>query len=219
MKANDVFELRDLLHLLTSFFLAVALLFPALAEASTPLLERTITITLEQERMDIALKKISQQGNFTFSYNPSNVDVSKIVSNSFTGMTVREVLDQLFKGTVQYKTRGNYIILTKAQVSSSSEFSGYVVDEATGKRLKNVSVYDPVSLSSAVTDAYGYFKIKIENPSPDLILAVNKQNYTDTIVAVPSGKTGLLRIPISINKDKIEVMADSVGEKIRRFWE
>lgn len=169
--------------------------------------------------MDIALKKISQQGNFTFSYNPSNVDVSRIVSFSFTGMTVREVLDQLFKGTVQYKTRGNYIILTKTQVSSVTEFSGYVVDDATGRRLKNVSVYDPVSLSSAVTDAYGYFKIKIENPSPDLILAINKKNYTDTIVVVPSGKTGLLRIPISINSDKIEVMADSVAGKIKRFWE
>lgn len=219
MKASDVFKNRSHFHLLISFVLAAAFLLPDFANGSTPLLERTITISLEQERMDIALKKISQQGNFTFSYNPSNVDVSKIVSVSSAGLTVREVLDQLFKGTVQYKTRGNYIILTKAQATSAKEFSGYVVDEATGQRLKNVSVYDPVSLSSAVTDAYGYFKIKIENPSPDLILAINKQNYTDTIVAVPSGRTGLLKIPIAINKHKIEVMADSVEEKIKRFWE
>lgn len=201
------------------FLLALTFLPCLITRASTPLLERTITLNLEQERMDIALKKISQQGNFTFSYNPSNIDVSKIVSFSFSGQTVREVLDQLFAGTVQYKTRGSYVILTKAQATSAREFSGYVVDEATGQRLKNVSVYDPVSLSSAVTDAYGYFKIKIENPSPDVILAVSKQNYTDTIVAVASGRNGLLKIPISINRDKIEVIADSVGEKLRRFWE
>lgn len=171
--------------------------------------------------MDIALKKISQQGDFTFSYNPAIIDAAKIVSSTFAGLTVREILDQLFQGTVQYKARGNYIILTKAQVSTNESrlYSGYVVDEATGQRLKNVSVYDPVSLSSAVTDAYGYFQIKIDKPSADVILAINKQNYTDTIVAVPSGKRGLLKIPISINKDKIATLADSVGEKIKRFWE
>jgi len=165
--------------------------------------------------MDVVLKKISQQGDFTFSYNPAIIDASKIVSATFAGMTVREILDQLFQGAVQYKARGNYIILTKAHASL---YSGYVLDEATGERLKNVSVYDPVSLSSAVTDAYGYFQIKIENPSADFILAVNKQNYADTIVAVPSGKSGLLKIPIRINKEKIATLADSVGEKIKRFW-
>ena len=157
MKANKVAITIPLSRLLIFFLFAVASLFPFPTKASTPLLERTITISFEQERMDIVLNKISQQGNFTFSYNPSNVDVSKIMSFSFTGITVREVLDQLFKGAVQYKTRGNYIILTKAHASSGTEFSGYIVDEATGKRLKNVSIYDPVSLSSAVTDAYGYF--------------------------------------------------------------
>ena len=35
--------------------------------------------------------------------------------------------------------------------------SGYIVDESTGKRLQNVSVYDPVSLSSTVTDSYRIF--------------------------------------------------------------
>lgn len=186
--------------------------------AAVPLLERTITLTLEQERLDVALKKISQQGNFTFSYNPSVIEASRIVSNSFAGMTVREVLTQLFQGSVQYKARGNYIILTKAQASPKNVYSGYVVDEATGERLKNVSVYDPISLSSAVTDAYGYFQIKIDKPSPDLILAIKKQNYTDTIVAVPSGRNGLLKIPINFDKEKIASLADTVSERFRRFW-
>jgi len=184
------------------------------------LLERIITITLEQERTDVALNKISQQGNFTFSYNPAAIDAGKIVTAAFTGMTVREVLDELFKGAVHYKARGNYIILTKGKVKSTSQtYSGYVIDESTGERLKNVSVYDPVSLSSAVTDSYGYFQIKIDKPSTDIRLAVNKRNYADTVVMVASGKNNLLKIPISIDKEKIEIMADSVGEKIKRFWE
>ncbi|HMG92411.1 MAG TPA: STN domain-containing protein [Chryseolinea sp.] len=205
-----------------AFQFALAILFSTYGYAEVPLLERVISITLETEKMDVALHKISQQGNFTFSYNPTVIDASRIVSASFNGTTVREVLDELFKGSVQYKTRGNYIILTKGQVSSSANsqtYSGYVVDETTGARLKNVSVYDPVSLSSALTDAYGYFQIKVDKPPADLLLAVKKKNYSDTIVAVQPGRTNLLKIPIRIDEDKIESIADSVAEKVKRFWE
>ncbi|MDH4090936.1 MAG: hypothetical protein OEV74_01460 [Cyclobacteriaceae bacterium] len=189
--------------------------------AETPVLERIITIVLEQERIDVALQNIAQHGSFTFSYNPAIIDVDKIVSATYTGMTVREILDKLFQGTVQYKARGNYIILTKGQVTSATDsrvYDGYVVDESTGERLEDVSVYDPVSLSSAVTDAYGYFQIKVDKPSPDLILAINKQNYADTIVYVSSDRNELLKIPINVNKGKIISLADSVGEKVKRFW-
>ncbi len=160
-------------------------------------------------------------GDFTFSYNPSILDQAKTVSATYTGVTVREVLDAIFGGIIQYKTHGNYIILTKAPATTKAEerlYSGYVVDETTGERLKNVSVYDPLSLSSTVTDASGYFQIKIDRPPSDLFLAINRQNYTDTLVVVPNEKDGLLRIPIRISKDKIVTLADSVGEKVKRFW-
>ncbi len=221
---------RDLVVRISLFtshrFILLVLVFastlrPISGQSAIPLLERTITITFEQEGLQVALQKISQQGNFTFSYNPAIVDASRMVRASFAGMTVREVLDELFQGSVQYKVRGNYIILTKARVAPESEsrvYSGYVVDEATGKRLNNVSVYDPISFSSAVTDAYGYFQIKIDKPSADVILAINKENYTDTIIAVPSGKRGLLKIPINVSEEKLVVLADSVGKKIVRFW-
>ncbi|HEX6892133.1 MAG TPA: hypothetical protein VF141_15605, partial [Chryseolinea sp.] len=56
-------------------------------------------------------------------------------------------------------------------------------------------------------------------PPAELMLAVKKRNYSDTVVAVQSGRTKLLKIPISIDDEKIETIADSVAEKIKRFWE
>ena len=94
-----------------------------------PLLERTITITLEQERLDVALKKISEQGGFIFSYNSSIIDLDKTVSHNFKEKTIREVLDQIFNGSIQYKARGKYVILTKAQTSTAKDqrvLTGYV---------------------------------------------------------------------------------------------
>src|SRR5690606_35649516 len=106
--------------------------------------------------------------------------------------------------------------------SSTNEakvLSGYVIDEATGKRLQNVSVYDPVTLTSAVTDSYGYFNLEIKNPTgEDIKLAVNKRDYTDTLLVVPSSDGRLLNIPIKLNKEKFNVLVDSLGSKLKRAW-
>jgi hypothetical protein len=195
--------------------------FISQAQQQVPFLERTITITLTNERIDLALKKIGEQAGFTFSYNPSIIETNKTVSYSFKQKTIREILDQLFSGTIDYKIRANHVILTKAKETSKEEekiLTGYVIDEATGERLKNVSIYDPVTLTSTVTDSYGYFEMKVDKPSPSMKLIVNKQNYSDTIVVVPSGRGRLLNIPIKIDKQKWITAADSVQEKFKRFF-
>jgi len=201
--------------------LALALPVAAQPKGKTPLLERVITITFERESLESALKKIGREGGFSFSYNSSLIESNRQVTFAFYNKTVREVLDQLFKGTIQYKERSRYIILTRAEQRGSNQprvLTGYVVDESTGQRLKNVSIYDPVTLSSAVTDAYGYFQIKIDNPSADEIkLAINRVNYTDTIVSVVDNQ-GLLNIPIRINTDKVAAFAEQVGRNLKRFW-
>lgn len=199
-------------YCLLLFFLWNAI--PAFA-ADTPLLERAITIVLKQERTDNALKRISEQGGFIFSYNPAIIDVSKTVSFNFRNKTVREILDEMFDGMIDYRQRKNYVILTKNTSKDSHTVSGYVTDENTGERLKNVTVYDPATLTSAVTDDYGFFKLKVNNP--DAIIKVNRVNYADTIVGVPD-RMGLLRIQIKNRTDKINILTDSLRKKIARMW-
>ncbi|HEY0656165.1 MAG TPA: STN domain-containing protein [Chryseosolibacter sp.] len=191
----------------------------AAGQSGTPYLERVLTISFDNERLDAALKKISQQAGFTFSYSPSILEADRIVTYSFVNKTVREILDQLFSGTVQYKARGKYLILTKAiaRAKETQVYSGYIVDESTGQRLRDVTVYDPVSLQSAVTDQFGFFQIKIDKPPDDLRLAINKQNYSDTLI-VPSRSGRLLNIPMKVDKERFAKFADSVQSKMKRFW-
>src|SRR5690606_4081085 len=107
----------------------------------------------------------------------------------------------------------------KTADADSKMLSGYVIDEATGKRLQNVSVYDPTTLASAVTDKYGYFNLEIKNPTAEEVrLAVKKAQYTDTLIVVPRKNRRLLKIPIKFDADRIETMADSVGSKFTRFF-
>jgi len=202
-------------------FLVLAHFAQAKEDPRKPLLEQVITIRLEHETLASALRKIGDLAGFTFSYSPDILDASRIVSYEGTNKTVREVLDQLFKGTIQYKERKKHIILVRADTSlkDTKQVSGYIIDEATGERLKNVSIYDPVSLSSTVTDAYGYFQIEIPKPSNEQVsLSVKKLNYIDTLVTVSGEGKGLLNVPIKIDKEKLNVLADSVGRKLKRFW-
>jgi hypothetical protein len=191
-----------------------------LVYAQAPLLERKISVSISNERLDDALRKISKAGDFVFSYNPAILDGARMISFTFVDRSIREVLDELFEGSVRYKARGGYIILTAGTPPAAKEpalVTGYVVDETTGERLKDVSVYDPVTLTSTLTDTYGYFEIKIDKPSPELILSVNRQDYSDTVFMVPS-RQRLLNIPIKFEKERISVLADSVGRKLERFW-
>lgn len=193
-----------------------------IAWGQTPLLERKISIAAANEPLAVSLKKISEAGGFIFSYNPEALNDQRTVSFNFVNRSIREVLDGIFSGSVRYKARGKYIILTRSEkqevMNEPAIISGYVVDEATGERLRDVSIYDPVTLTSTITDSYGYFQIKIDRPSPDLILSVNRKNYYDTLVVVPS-RERLLNIPIRIDREKITTIADSVGSKMQRFWE
>jgi len=191
------------------------------ALAQPPLLERKISVELRGESVEESLKKIAVAGAFVFSYNPAILERNKSLHHRFVNKSIRQILDEIFKGSVQYKVHGNYIILTAGEQASLKKeptvVKGYVIDRATGESLKDVSVYDPVSLTSALTDSYGYFEIKIERPPSDVTLSVNRLNYADTIVVVHE-EGRLLNIPISIDKEKIVLLADSVSEKVKRFW-
>lgn len=217
-------------HRLTGsiFIYATIFLFldagPTMASASdepVPLLERIVNMSFERETLENALKKISAQAGFTFSYNSNIIDGNRIINRAFEKKTVREVLDEIFDGSIQYKARGKYVILIKAPAPQEKDhrITGYVVDESTGKRLQNVSVYDPVSLSSAVTDSFGYFQLAVDQPSGEEVkLAIRKLHYTDTVIAVRGDRQRLLNITIREHADKVNVMADSVRQRIKRFW-
>jgi hypothetical protein len=205
-------------------FTVLAWLFVTMAwadDARTPLLERIVTLQCQGEPIADILKRLGQQVGCTFSYSSSIIDVKRRVTYQFEKKTVRQILDQIFVGGVEYRERRKYIIITarkQAKLTDTRQVSGYIIDEATGQALPDVSVYDPITLQSAVTNAYGYFQLEIPKPSTDGVrLAVNKANYTDTLIAVPDHR-GLLNIPLKINKERINVMADSVGNKLKRFW-
>lgn len=187
---------------------------------SVPLLEKRVSIQAQNERIDLFLKRLSGEVGCVFSYSSSAIDVSKNFSGSFTNQSTREVLEGVFQGSVLYKERGVYLILTPAPVSEKEvTISGYVVNESTGERVRNATIYNPITLRSSTTDEFGFFEFQVKNPAEeDFQLIVKKENYADTLVFAKSKRSYFQNISLKIDPEKLLAWTkDSTGQT-KDFW-
>lgn len=138
------------------------------AQKPTPILERTISVSATGEKTVSVLNRIAQEGKFSFSYNASIISPEQVTTVEATNKTVREALNEIFKGTINYKEKNNHLILTKAPAKSVNSattvvvISGYVEDAETKEKVPDASVYDKESVTAVVTDEYGYFRMKLD---------------------------------------------------------
>jgi hypothetical protein len=176
-------------------YLLLLLSFVAQAQ-NVPLLERNLNISIDNLPVAQALDKIAAQGNFTFSYTPS-VLPQKNITLTARNKSVRQVLAMALGNDVSYKASGKYIILSKAPEKPGKKItvSGYVYDKNSGKKVPNTSVYDEKTMTSAVTNQYGYYEIEVPSKSTNLQLNVKKDEYGDTILSLPI-KNQLVEITI-----------------------
>jgi hypothetical protein len=182
----------------------------------TPILERRISVSFTNEKLSSVLMKIAQEGKFSFAYNTSIIADEQLISLNATNKTVREVLNQLFKGTMEYKAKSSHLILTKVPVKQTQAttsvviISGYVEDAETKEKIADASVYDKTSVTSAVTDEYGYFKMKLDKKDKVASIAVSKKDYRDTLLTITAPSNQYLNISITpIEKDSVLIKAET----------
>jgi Secretin and TonB N terminus short domain len=185
-----------------------------------PILERKITVELVNEKLPDALSRIAQEAKFSFSYNSSIISNDQIVNLNLSDKTVRDVLNEVFKGTIDYKQKSNHLILTKVIVKPiqttttiSVIVSGYVEDAVTKEKIANASVYDKKSITSVVTDEFGFFKMKLERKEQTASIAVSKRDYRDTLVTITAPGNQYLTISIEpLGKDSLIVKATTTEQ-------
>jgi hypothetical protein len=172
-----------------SFLLLAVVCGAQTKERELPLLERPITIVAENEKATLVLTRVGQAAGFSFSYNSSIIDANHTVNLNVQNLTVRQVLNEMFQGTLNYKAKGNYIILTKAAAPPVKNdmvtivVSGYIEDAITGNKVPHASIYHKASFSSVASDDYGFFRIKIEKRD-SLLLSFSKKDYRDTTIQI-----------------------------------
>lgn len=172
------------------------------------LLEKRITLKVTNQPLDETLQKIGDLGRFSFSYSPDMIDIRARVTIQAANQSIREILTAIFKDKVTFKERRRYIILQKnAETEKPQEpqdfnLNGYIIDNKTGKKLANASIYESVTLASAVSNQYGYYKIRLPAARPSLRLEVRKEDYMGKSIPIPTRKDTYLQI--SLNPDTLK---------------
>lgn len=155
-------------------------------------LSKGVSLNVKQEKVGNVLQMLSKAGGFYFSYNGVLFRQDSLVNLNVRNVPVREVLDHLFDGKVDYKENAEYIILRYAVnhltieaehiANGDNEYaiSGYVVDTRTGNKVKQASVYEKKLLQAALTDNSGYFTLRFRGEHSGVILTASKETYRDT---------------------------------------
>jgi hypothetical protein len=205
-------------------FLLIGLLVLASGNSDAQdLLEKKISFKVVNEPLDKVLEKISNLGDFSFSYSPDVVDVRSNVTYQASNQSIREILTDLFKGKVTFKERRKYIILQKNiapeenKIPENFQLNGYIIDNRTGEKLANASIYESVTLASTVSNQYGYYRIKLPTAPATIRLEVRKEEYIGRSIPVVSRKDTYL--PIKLTPDTIKtltVLSPRATERIDR---
>ncbi len=167
--------------------------FPFEAAIAQSLMEKQISIDLKNKRIAAVLADISQKGGFYFSYNGRTIPKDSLVTVIANNQTVAKTLSHLFGNKYEFEERNNYIIITPALMrlsfintdittdNNNYSISGIIVNEKTGERLMNTSVYEKEQLVSTLTDEHGYFKLKLRSATLSQVqLTASKFLYRDT---------------------------------------
>lgn len=203
--------------LLVLFFIGHFTIGSALAQQEIPVLERKVTISVQNERIDGVLKRLSVDARCVFSYSSSALNISRTITKNFTNRPLREVLEVIFEGEVQIKEKGVYVILTPKPPSLNDVvISGYIVDEA-GQGIRDATVYDPITLKSSTTDQYGYFQFEVKNPAEENFeIIVNKKDFSDTLFM--DEKSSFQRILLKAEDVKLDEFGKSLANSAKTFW-
>src|ERR1700754_2849738 len=104
------------MHMRKTLLLCLALLCGFVSHSQTKtqfILDRHIDVSFKNEKVTTVLNRIGQLGNFSFSYNAAIISNDDIITVEMNDASVREVLNEVFKGSMTYKEKGNHLILTK----------------------------------------------------------------------------------------------------------
>ncbi|MFC2112438.1 carboxypeptidase-like regulatory domain-containing protein [Bacteroidota bacterium] len=200
--------------------IVVFILLGGSAMGQDVLLEKKIKLNNQITTLGQALKIISKQGGFTFTYG-NKIPVGKQVLLQAGEHTVKQVLDDVLKGIpVDYIEKKDKILIIprKEETGVTQTVRGRILDKDSGLPIPGVNVYIASPLKGSVTDLDGNFRLE-EIPVGRHNLLVSCMGYEGKSIpylVVHSGKEIVLRFELEeslIDIDEVTIRREL--EKIK----
>ncbi len=192
------------------------ILFGQLAHAQS-LLSNTVTIHAKNQRLHEVLTIMGNESNVTFSYNTKSINRDTLITVNATDKPLGEVLRMIFNAGYEFKESGSYIIIRRKALGTSGVISksqsqsdyyvitGFVVDDETGEKIPDATIYEKQHLISSLTDANGYFSLRLKNKYPTVSISISKADYCDTSLEVQAKFNQKVNIALSRKSQPLAV--------------
>lgn len=188
------------------------------AQGTSSLLEKKLSIDVQEQAVDAVLKQLEKKGNFTIAYSNGSFNARRKVSIKATNESLQSILNKVFPGDdVKFRELGGKLLIYKSgdtiNVPGPALFQtvrGRVVDEVSNQPIPGANVIIPGSnpLIGASTDPDGYFRIER--------VPVGRHNFQVTFLgylpkvlsslSVDAGKEVVLNILLSESVTELETV-------------
>lgn len=187
--------MKNLIYTFT-FILAFLTNSCVFASVEANILEKRITIKLQDKKIATILNIISETNNFYFSYDPSKVETERKSDIHAENKTVKEVLDKLFLEKISYQQISNHIILKPKPIIKDPkvrknkptvyyyQISGYITDEISGLGINGISVYERSKLTYGTSEDFGFYSLKFTSKSANETIYFSSPLIKDTSFTV-----------------------------------
>jgi TonB-linked SusC/RagA family outer membrane protein len=163
------------------------------------LLEKRISLKVDQKSIKSVLAEIENEVQVKFVYSPAAIEASRKVSVNAQNKTLKEVLDNFFNPLqIKYRLSGKKIVLSFqksdlviSETKNSAEKNLYSAEDITvngtvsdqnGEFLPGVSIVLKNTSRGVISDINGTFKITV--PNPDAVLVFSFVGYLSQEVKV-----------------------------------
>ncbi len=187
---------------------SLLIFFYANGFAEGKVLQKKISISVQNSSTEAVLDLIAEKANCLFSYNSDIIDNQKVVSIDTKNTELYKIIDQIFDGKIEALESGRYIILKKKVQSQLSEkkldtgksvkikksdfgVEGVVFDKLTGEKIENVSVYEIGQSNVALTDKQGTYRLNVTSAKPEIGIAFSAKDYLDTVLIISAKDTAI----------------------------
>ncbi|MCB0700216.1 MAG: carboxypeptidase-like regulatory domain-containing protein [Chitinophagaceae bacterium] len=181
-------------------------------------LEKKISVNFHDIRLETVLDSISHGSGFFFSYNSTIVPADSLVTVKVENKTIRQVLDYMFRGAFEYKEVENHVIIRRPDAGQYYYVTGYITDEVTGEKLRDVSVFESHQLVASLTNEQGYFKLRLKDKIPAVSLNISKSWYSDTAVHIKTGVSQEIKVSIKPKNFELDSVVIGGSTKVESTW-
>ncbi|MFY0606672.1 MAG: hypothetical protein JXR10_08155 [Cyclobacteriaceae bacterium] len=201
--------------------LLILILFISTAFVEINPLDQKITLGFENESIESALIQLAETSNSKFAFNPDLLP-QKRVNGKFEETSLAEILIEILGSEYEYKTRGNYIIILEApqpkqkKARETFQIQGKILDASSGEELSNTTVYEVGNLDATLTNDHGDYTLEPDQDQDVVLLAISKENYKDTVIAVEKSQNAFLQLMLE-PIEKTEQVIEDIGEFTKIF--